>query len=391
MKNRHLILVLLLTLFSVTSCIQDEAPNAECDIVSVDTTQTWFRNNKDILTGELKVNNNEVIFKVKKGVDFNAIEINHDSIISSFFLTPGARIEIYNGNDTEKKGIKIDNNGIHLWYTVYAEDGVWSKDYDVMFIKMPVLDIDHVFSFENFETDKFTNWYEINKDGLRSDIWSNGNAGYKMVAGNKPASEYPTATYDKGFSGDCVKLTTCSTGTLGSMTKMPIAAGSIFIGEFDDKNAMKDKEKATHFGLQIIPEGCRPVALKGYYRYTPGETFTDKNKQPVEGMRDECSIYAVLFEIDPNNFIPLNGSNITSSDRIVLMADLKNGGEPEDWTEFNIPFEPMNGKEFDYEKLANNEYVITIVASSSKNGAFFEGAVGSTLLIDELKIEWEKE
>ena len=189
----------------------------------------------------------------------------------------------------------------------------------------------------------------------------------------------------------CVKLTTCSTGTLGSMTKMPIAAGSIFIGEFDDKNAMKDKEKATHFGLQIIPEGCRPVALKGYYRYTPGETFTDKNKQPVEGMRDECSIYAVLFEIDPNNFIPLNGSNITSSDRIVLMADLKNGGEPEDWTEFNIPFEPMNGKEFDYEKLANNEYVITIVASSSKNGAFFEGAVGSTLLIDELKIEWEKE
>ena len=73
------------------------------------------------------------------------------------------------------------------------------------------------------------------------------------------------------------------------------------------------------------------------------------------------------------------------------MADLKDAGEPTDWKEFNIPFEPQNGKEFDYDKLANNEYVITIVASSSKNGAFFEGAVGSTLYIDEFRIEWERE
>jgi hypothetical protein len=31
------------------------------------------------------------------------------------------------------------------------------------------------------------------------------------------------------------------------------------------------------------------------------------------------------------------------------------------------------------------------VASSSKDGASFEGAVGSTLYIDELAIEWETE
>ena len=64
-------------------------------------------------------------------------------------------------------------------------------------------------------------------------------------------------------------------------------------------------------------------------------------------------------------------------------------GEPAEWTEFNIPFEPRNGKKFDYNKLANNEYAITDVASSSKDGAFFEGAVGSTLFVDEIKIEWE--
>ena len=110
----------------------------------------------------------------------------------------------------------------------------------------------------------------------------------------------------------------------------------------------------------------------------------------IEGRRDACSIYSVLFEVDPENFVPLDGSNITSSDRIVLIAEMQNPDEPTEWTKFEIPFESRNGKEFDYEKLANNEYAITVVASSSKDGALFEGAIGSTLYVDELKIEWEE-
>ena len=260
-----------------------------------------------------------------------------------------------------------------------------------MFIKMPVLDTDHVFSFENFETEKFTNWYEINKDGIRSDIWASGNGGFEMSGEASGPNTYPTITDKNGFSGDCVKLETLYAGLYGEKLKKPIAAGSIFIGEFSKGSAVLNPMKATRFGLQIIPERCKPVALKGYYKYSAGKEYKDKNMQLVEGVRDECSIYAVLFEIDPNNFVPLDGSNITSSERIVLIADLKDAGEPTEWTEFNIPFEPMNGKEFDFGKLENNEYVITIVASSSKNGAFFEGAVGSTLCIDELKIEWEEQ
>ena len=99
---------------------------------------------------------------------------------------------------------------------------------------------------------------------------------------------------------------------------------------------------------------------------------------------------AVLFEADPKKFEPLNGANVTSSDRIVLIAEMQNPGEPTEWERFEIPFEPKNGKEFDYEKLANNEYAITVVASSSKDGAFFEGAIGSTLLVDEIRIVWEQ-
>ena len=63
--------------------------------------------------------------------------------------------------------------------------------------------------------------------------------------------------------------------------------------------------------------------------------------------------------------------------------------DTDEWTAFEIPYNEANNKTFDYKKLENGEYAITVVASSSKNGENFEGAVGSTLHIDEFKINWE--
>ena len=73
----------------------------------------------------------------------------------------------------------------------------------------------------------------------------------------------------------------------------------------------------------------------------------------------------------------------------MLAAELENPGEPSEWTEFNIPFNSREGNVFDMDKLMRGEYAITVVASSSKDGAFFEGAVGSTLQVDELEIIWD--
>lgn len=377
MKNNYLIFLLLLTLFSVSSCIQDEVPNAECDIVSVDAA--WLEENKDIITGKPIITNNLVKFNIKNEVEIEQLK----GLEPIFNLTAGANIKKVFGP------IEYGDGGIIILFRTFSEDGVWDKDYKVTFIKQVVIPTDKVFCFEEYSLDssgKYYTWSETINNTLL-DWWSSGNPGFKMVAGKKPAEEYPTTTHEEGCIGSCVKLTTSDTGVLGKASKMPIAAGSFFLGEFDSKNAMTKPLEATKFGLQIIPS--RPIALKGYYKYTPGEKFTDKDKNEIEGRRDACSIYAVLFEADPENFEPLNGANITSSDRIVLIAELQNPGEPAEWTEFNIPFEPRNGKKFDYNKLANNEYAITVVASSSKDGAFFEGAVGSTLFVDEIKIEWE--
>ena len=374
-KNNILCIALMTLVLSLSSCIREEALNAECDVLSADAA--WFKEN-NLLNGDVKITNNEIIFIINKEANLNTIP--EPEIV--FQLTPGARIE--------KDSTKRNKDGIFQYYTTYSEDGNWNKQYIAKFIKLPPLDEDHVFSFEHFElssNNKYNIWYEINNNGIRSDLWASGNAGFMFTGKGKTPDDFPTTTDANGKRGNCIRLTTRDTGSFGKMAGMPIAAGNIFIGEFLSENAMKKPLEATRFGMNIAPR--RPAYLTGYYKYTPGEVFTDKKKNPVEGRRDTCAIYSVLYEVDPDNFVSLDGSNVTSSDRIVLIAEIKNPGEPDQWTEFMIPFEAMNDKVFDPERLANNGYAIAVVASSSKDGAFFEGAVGSTLHVDELSIIWE--
>ena len=378
MKNRYLIFLLLLTAFSFSSCIQDEAPNAECDIISVDAA--WLEEHKDILMGKPVIDNNSVKFYIVENTELELLK----KLEPKFNLTAGARIEKI-GEPT-----KNGENGIIMQYRTDSEDGKWHKNYKISFIKQVVIPIGHVFSFENYSLKSNTyhnKWNEI-INNTEFDWWTSGNGGFVLTGQGKKPEDFPTSSFEDGFKGKCIKLKTCDTGKYGQDYDMPIAAGNIFIGEF---KLIKPKEalNATKMGLQIVP--TKPISLTGYYKYTPGEVFTDAEKNEIPGRKDECAIYAVLYEANPENFIALDGSNITSSNRIVLIAELQNPGEPTEWTEFNIPFEPRNGNVFNYDKLENNEYAITIVASSSKDGAYFNGAVGSTLFVDEIKINWENE
>lgn len=59
-----------------------------------------------------------------------------------------------------------------------------------------------------------------------------------------------------------------------------------------------------------------------------------------------------------------------------------------DWTLFNLTFVNKPGKEVDLEKLQNDGYNLAIVFASSIKGDLFEGAVGSTLYIDEVELSY---
>ena len=61
-------------------------------------------------------------------------------------------------------------------------------------------------------------------------------------------------------------------------------------------------------------------------------------------------------------------------------------GESDEWIEFDVKFDYVQGKTVDPSLLAKGAYKIGIVISSSADGDYFKGAVGSTLDIDDLAI-----
>lgn len=373
--NRFLLQLSLLLLFSLTSCIREEALNSECDILEVDAQ--WLSSNGHKLVGKPIISNYSVELTVKEGVDYRLLE-------PQFVLSQGARIE------KEDRITGNGESGIIKHYITYSADGKWSKSYKVFFYVGTLIEKDKVFGFENYsldETGRYNVWFEMDEYGTQRNIWASGNAGFAFTGRGETASDFPTSASDGGVKGACVKLTTCDTGVFGEWAGKPIAAGNIFLGEFSSTDAMSNHLKATRFGVQMV--SGKPVALKGYYKYKAGDVYTDGNKNEVPGMKDSCAIYTVLFEVDPNNFIPLKGDDVKTNERVVMIAELKNQVESDEWIEFEIPYELVEGKEFDYERLSNNAYAITLVASSSKGGDTFEGAIGSTLYVDEINIVWE--
>ncbi len=375
-KTQLINFIILATMFLFASCIREEAPNAECDIIAVKTS--WLEENKEILSSKPIISNYAVRFYVNENVSISDLK----KLEPEFELTPGARLE--NMNTTEENG----ERGIYMYYHAKSEDGNWCKVYEISFTKQTVIDTEATFSFEHFAIEKkYYTWHEEDANGTKFNWWATANAGFSMSGQGKTPADYPTSVDSMGVKGCCVKLTTRSTGTFGKLKKMPIAPGNLFLGEFITANATTRPLEATRFGLTIAPS--KPVSLTGYYKYTPGEVFTNKLMEEIEGRIDTCAIYSVLYEVAPDNVVTLDGSNVLSSDRIVLVAQLEKPGQESEWTEFEIPYKEANGKIFDYKKLENGEYAITVVASSSKGGEVFEGAVGSTLHIDELKINWE--
>lgn len=136
--------------------------------------------------------------------------------------------------------------------------------------------------------------------------------------------------------------------------------------------------------------------MTGYYKYKAGETFTDENKEEVS-KSDMGDIYAALYESFTGDY-SLNGDLFPQDgpidEHIVSLARIGQDGNPtmaetDQWTRFELSFEPQNGKTIDEERLRNGEYKLAIVFTSSIEGAYFRGAVGSELYVDEVEIVCE--
>ena len=383
MKLYHLLLGAALC-STVSSCFKDEPLNAECDIeqayVHLDTPTDVFFAESDTLVNVLS-DANDITFEVKEGADVSAMA-------PTFRLTEGATV-------TPESGSVHDfSDGQAVVYTVTSQDGSWQRKYNVTF--RVAYDVTE-YNFENYrfvEGDMgggYYEWGELSSAGDWRGIWATGNSGFYLTAalsgGTTPAEDFPSAPVADGHSGKGVRLETKSTGALGTaIAPMGIAAGNLFIGEFDASQALNPNGgamMATRFGRAFYQE---PLQFTGWYKYKSAGQCVDGNRNPIPGSQDKGDIYAVLYRNHDANgdaFV-LHGDDVKTSPQIVAMAQVPEVTDADDWTQFTVNFE--YSEELDRELLANGGYNLAVVFTSSIEGASFRGAIGSTLYIDEVKV-----
>ena len=369
MKIKSVIAGIMLCL-AVTSCIQNEALNVEAAIDGC--------SGSDIQQCLIDPNEFTVQLYASRAADPSKININ-------FNLPAGASIvpvQRFTEDGINTYNFKDENPRL---FKVTSEDGAFSAIYT---IRLWQTEMPFTYDFETLSSDnpyhKFTEDNPSSGTIIRRLELASGNPGFELTKMAKAPDGYPTVQVNGGVDGGkCVKLETKDTGSFGSMVKMYIAAVNLFIGSFEVGQALSGNAmKATHFGFPFF---YYPLRLEGWYKYKAGPTFSSKGK-PVEGRKDECDIYGVLYETDDNVQF-LDGSTSLNSPNIVALArNIKELPETDIWKQFNFKFEPQNGKSIDPDKLGKGIYKLAIVFSSSVDGAKFEGAVGSTLYIDKVTI-----
>lgn len=350
--------MVLALVFGMSGCIKPEAPNAEADILTFEVGKELFR--------PTKITNDEIVIALNQ---WTAV----DKLAPTFTVTEGATV-------VPKSGTVLDFSQPQK-YTVTSEDGKWSKVYTVRVVRpsqgeQPV----YKYSFEGTVMAPYLKVVELDESKNVVLEWENGNFGAYFIEGNIPF----TSQDDNGVRGKAVKMETRTTGAMGIGMKRPIAAGNIFLGNMDNSNLIFSPLEATQFGIPFTQE---PILLTGYYKYQPGKEVTNAENKVIPNATDLFDVYAVLFETT-DKIQYLDGNSVRNSPQIVKIAAIEREryGATSEWTKFEIPFAVMEGRAIDPGKLKAGKYKLSIIATSSANGANFEGAIGSTLWLDELEL-----
>lgn len=365
----------------LTSCIQDEAQNSEADITKIAFEGDILANSYINLNPSFDeiLNAYPIRVSVKEGKDLS-------NLAPVFELTPGATISPASGS--------IQDFTTPVRYTVTSEDKAWHRVYSISAKEQKASNIPTTYHFENIRLiqNSYQDFYEEQESGDEL-TWASGNKGFKWAMSKAKAEDYPTVQYADGKVGKCVKLETRLTGDLGNMVNMPIAAGNLFIGSFDMLNAITNPLSATRFGTTFYN---KPLRLTGYYKYKAGDKFFENGG--YTSRKDMFNIYAIFYDGVKNENgtikdVTLDGNlpNVNYEHaNMVALALVSNPHATNEWEFFDIPFDYKRyGKRIDETKLANGDYKISIIFASSKDGAIFEGAPGSTLLIDEVELIYE--
>lgn len=359
MDLRHIMLLLGTTLF-FTSCIKEDHFGAS-EYANIKKIVVSNQSGNAVINSE----NATVMVEIPGGVDLSEITIQTLEL-SSFAESDLGVGDAINLNDEVSMNI-ISENGTNRQWTISA------------FVASATPQLD------NYDLNQWyltaTDYYEPGESAANT-IWGTGNRGTQLL------NRLATIRKDLGNGNFAAQMETLDNGPLGGIFGAPISSGSIFTGFFNPDNIdPANPEAAIEFGT---PFAGRPEKLKFKYSYKPGEINKDKQGN-ILVYSDGCDIYAILEVRLDGNVERLATAWFRSED---LQTDLITA-------DMVFTYGPLDNSFPDYMKPENNQYVdeasaayilpthITFVAASSFDGAKFAGAIGSTLVVDDVELVYE--
>lgn len=217
----------------------------------------------------------------------------------------------------------------------------------------------------------FDNWY---KDG---DAWMpNANSSTYVWDSANPGTAGLGVVPTTPEESDVVKGKAAKLQTSKAMGML--AAGNIYIGKF---------AKVAGLGAELdwgYSFSSRPIALAGYYKYTP--KTIDMTKDPYKGLAgqsDQCQIQILLTDWD--GMFRINTSkkqfvDIENDEHIIAHGSLTSSNNDNGYVKFTMPIVYRNNRTPKY---------IVIVAAASRYGDYFTGGVGSVLRVDEFNLVYD--
>lgn len=211
----------------------------------------------------------------------------------------------------------------------------------------------------------FDSWSDSDKYPNASgyDIWDSANSSGAAVT-TKPISD--------AISGKAARLE--SVKAMGMM-----AAGNIFTGEFAGLAGLGAK---LDWGVDF---NARPIAMRGYYKYTP--KTIDMAKSPytdMKGQMDQSQILVFLTDWTSRFRINTSSKEFVDLDNdpgIIALGQFNSSNTDTGYVKFTLPLV--------YRDVTRIPNYIVIAAASSRYGDYFTGGVGSVLCIDEFELVYD--
>lgn len=236
-------------------------------------------------------------------------------------------------------------------------------------------------SFDDWSTDASNSKLYCPWAAGAKSFWDTGNRGATTV-GN--SNSVPTEDSSTG-SGKAAYLES-------KWIVIKFAAGNIFTGSYlktDGTNGV------LGFGR---PFTAFPTKLTFDYKYKSMPIDkADESLAHLKGKSDSCSVYIALWHVEDNEYEDFQGEkypliirtkpgkeqSLFSPDdpRVIAYGQFTKGSTVNNWTSETI--------NLDYKNTELAPTHILVVASSSKYGDFFTGGVGSTLVVDNMKLIYE--